>query len=95
MFKLYNIIPIIGNGISPQEYNSIRDAAIYAYNQTGGANCSTMAANSIKGRLGGNWFVFCSDVSDNDFNFALTCVKGGDFFLFTLNNVKFQVLRLN
>ena len=49
---------------------------------------------AIKMSLGGDWFVFVSDVGIEDYDFSLTTVKGGDFMAFSLDKKKFQVCRL-
>ncbi len=85
----------MGNGIDQNEYATITGIASQNYAMTNGKlPLSTNIANGIKQALKGNWFVFVAEASDNAFNFALTCVKGGDFVIFTINNLKFQCLRL-
>ena len=55
---------------------------------------ATAAAEGIKRAIGGDWFVFISDLGIEDFDFSLTKVKGGDFIAFSLDSKKFQVCRI-
>lgn len=83
----------VGNGINPNEYQSITGAATACFCQ-GMNELAMRTATAIKGRLGGEWFVFIGQEGDNSFNFAMTCVSGSDFMVFCLNDIQFQVLRL-
>lgn len=89
LFKQINI----GSGIDTNEFNRIVQSATTVYSQKM-MPISTNTANLIKQNLYGEWFVFVSQVTDRDFNFALTCVAGGDFLSFSLDNTLFQVCRL-
>ena len=83
-----------GQGIDMNEFNSIVDCCKWAFT-TGGMNgLSGKAADAIRQRLGGDWFVFISTVGVEDFDFSMTRVKGGDFMAFSLDNTKFQVCRI-
>ena len=55
---------------------------------------ATAYAESIRRAIGGDWFVFISDLGIEDFDFSLTRVKGGDFIAFSLDRKKFQVCRI-
>ena len=83
----------VGQGIDMNEFQSIVQAATYAY-QTKVNPLSTGVANTIKQRIGGEWFVFVSPVGIKDYDFALSSVKGGDFMSFSLDNTLFQVCRI-
>ena len=83
----------VGQGIDMNEFQSIVQAATYAY-QTKVNPLSTGVANTIKQRIGGEWFVFVSPVGIKDYDFALSSVKGGDFMSFSLDNPLFQVCRI-
>ena len=83
----------VGQGINQQEYNSIITACKQAYmNRI--TPFSTYAGRSIKQYLGGEWLVVCSNVNNNNFDFSLTSVTGGDFIAFSLDSTLFQVCRL-
>ena len=81
-----------GYGIDPHEYTMITNCAMGVY-QSGARPYSTHTANAIKQALGGDWVVVCYPEA-RAYDFAMTMVKGGDFMIFTLNNVLFQVCRL-
>lgn len=83
----------LGNGIDSQEYNSIVQAATVAYTMKQ-YPLSTYVASGIKSRIGGEWFCFISQVTEKDYDFAMSCVKGGDFISFSLDNTLFQVCRI-
>lgn len=83
----------VGSGIDMNEFNKIVQGATSAYMQKI-LPLSISTANMIKQMLKGEWFVFVSQVTDNDFNFALTSVAGGDFMSFSLDTTLFQVCRL-
>jgi len=83
----------VGHGIDMKEYQLIVNAVTQAY-MSRQMPLSQVAANYIKMNLGGDWFVFVSDVGIEDYDFSLTTVKGGDFMAFSLDKKKFQVCRL-
>ena len=83
----------VGAGIDMVEFNSIVQAATFAYTSKM-APLSTGVANSIKQKIGGEWFVFISPVGIKDYDFALSSVKGGDFMSFSLDNTLFQICRI-
>ena len=83
----------VGHGIDMKEFQLIVNAVTQAY-MSRQMPLSQVAANYIKMNLGGDWFVFVSDVGIEDYDFSLTTVKGGDFMAFSLDNKKFQVCRL-
>ena len=83
----------VGNGINMKEFNLIVSSVTQAY-LTRQMPLSNIAANYIKSSLGGDWFVFVSDVGIEDYDFSLTTVTGGDFMAFSLDNKKFQICRL-
>ena len=83
----------VGHGIDMKEFQLIVNAVTQAY-MSRQMPLSNVAANYIKMNLGGDWFVFVSDVGIEDYDFSLTTVKGGDFMAFSLDNKKFQVCRL-
>lgn len=89
MFKQY----AVGQGIDQREYNSIITAAQNAY-MARASPLSTGTSNNIKAYLGGEWFVFVSPVGSKNFDFCLSCVTGGDFMSFSLDNTLFQICRL-
>ena len=85
----------VGQGIDMNEYNRIVDCCKYHYVQKrGGPQTAQGAAEGIKQMLGGDWFVFISNLGYENFDFSLTRVKGGDFMAFSLDNKKFQVCRV-
>ena len=81
-----------GFGIDPNEYQRITECAVGVYRQ-GARPFSTHTANAIKQMLGGDWVVVCYPEA-RAYDFALTTVKGGDFMIFTVDNILFQVCRL-
>ncbi len=83
----------VGHGIDMKEFQLIVNAVTQAY-MSRQMPLSNIAANYIKSSLGGDWFVFVSDVGIEDYDFSLTTVTGGDFMAFSLDNKKFQVCRL-
>jgi hypothetical protein len=83
----------IGHGIDMKEFQLIVNSVTQAY-MSRQMPLSNIAANYIKSSLGGDWFVFVSDVGIEDYDFSLTTVTGGDFMAFSLDNKKFQVCRL-
>ena len=83
----------VGKGIDMNEFNSIVECCKQAY-MSRATPLSEHCTNAIKQRLGGDWFVFQSEVNNNDFDFYLTKVKGGDYMTFSLDNRKFEVCRL-
>ena len=82
-----------GQGIDQNEFNSIVECCKQAY-MGRMTPLSEHCANLIKQRLGGDWFVFQTDIAGTDFDFHLTKVKGGDFLSFSLDNKKFEVCRI-
>lgn len=89
IFKQY----AVGNGIDQNEYNSIITSATNAYRMRA-TPLSTGTSNNIKSMIGGEWFVFVSPVGSKNFDFCLSCVTGGDFMSFSLDNTLFQICRL-
>ena len=89
LFKQY----AVGQGIDQREYNSIISAAQSAYISRA-SPLSTGTSNIIKQLIGGEWFVFVSPVGSKNFDFSLSCVTGGDFMSFSLDNTLFQICRL-
>ncbi len=83
----------VGHGIDMKEFQLIVNSVTQAY-MSRQMPLSQVAANAIKMSLGGDWFVFVSDVGIEDYDFSLTTVKGGDFMAFSLDKKKFQVCRL-
>ena len=83
----------VGHGIDMKEFQLIVNSVTQAY-MSRQMPLSQVAANYIKMNLGGDWFVFISDVGIQDYDFSLTTVKGGDFMAFSLDKKKFQVCRL-
>ena len=81
-----------GKGIDQREYTTIINAATFAYtsHQT---PLSTAVSNAIKGQIGGEWLVIMHPVGQK-YDFCMTCVKGGDFFSFSLDQTQFQVCRI-
>ena len=83
----------VGRGIDMTEYNSIVGAVKQTY-MTGVQPMATACADNIRRAIGGDWFVFISDLGIEDFDFSLTRVRGGDFIAFSLDRKKFQVCRI-
>ena len=83
----------VGRGIDMEEYNSIVAAVKQTY-MTGTQPMANACAENIRRAIGGDWFVFISDVGIEDYDFSMTRVKGGDFIAFSLDNKKFQVCRI-
>ena len=91
----------LGKGINQQELDAIKNSAIESYLQNMCAQGATRPAisapigNSIKSKIGGEWFVFISELGDKEANFSMTAVAGSDYMVFSLNNkTQFQVLRI-
>ena len=83
----------VGRGIDTNEFNAIVGAIKQVYMQ-GSQPMATACADGIRRTIGGDWFVFISDVGVEDFDFSLTRVRGGDFIAFSLDRKKFQVCRI-
>ena len=83
----------VGRGIDMQEYDSIVGCIKQSY-LSGVQPMANEAAENIRRTIGGDWFVFISDVGIEDYDFSLTRVRGGDFIAFSLDNKKFQVCRI-
>ena len=83
----------VGNGIDMNEYNNIVGVIKQIY-MTGAQPMATTCADGIRRAIGGDWFVFISDVGIEDYDFSLTRVRGGDFIAFSLDSKKFQVCRI-
>ena len=83
----------VGQGIDMNEYNIIVECCKQAY-ISGMKPLSEHCTNSIKQKVGGDWFVFACNMNEADFDFHLTKVKGGDFLSFSLDNKKFEVCRI-
>ncbi len=83
----------VGRGIDMEEYNSIVSAVKQTY-MSGVQPMANAAAENIRRLIGGDWFVFISDVGIEDYDFSMTRVKGGDFIAFSLDAKKFQVCRI-
>ena len=85
----------VGQGIDMNEYNRIVDCCKYFYIQMrGGPQTAEKTAEGIKQMLGGDWFVFISNLGYENFDFSLTRVKGGDYMAFSFDNKKYQVCRI-
>ena len=85
----------VGQGIDMNEYNRIVDCSKRAYAQyRGQTNTARQTAEGLKQTLGGDWLVFISNANDENYDFSLTKVKGGDFMAFSLDNKKFQICRI-
>ena len=83
----------VGRGIDMNEYNSIVGVIKQIY-MSKVQPMASACADGIRRTIGGDWFVFISDVGIEDFDFSLTRVKGGDFIAFSLDSKKFQVCRI-
>ena len=83
----------VGRGIDMNEFNNIVGAVKQIY-MSGRQPMATACAEGIRRAIGGDWFVFISDVGIEDYDFSLTRVKGGDFIAFSLDSKKFQVCRI-
>ena len=83
----------IGRGIDMTEYQNIVGAVKQTY-MSGVQPMATACAENIRRAIGGDWFVFISDLGIEDFDFSLTRVRGGDFIAFSLDRKKFQVCRI-
>ena len=83
-----------GKGIDSNEFHAITTSAKECFMSNSNIPLSTALTNSIKNRIGGEWFAFISAVGSKNFDFCLTCVRGADFISFSLDNTLFQVCRL-
>ena len=83
----------VGRGIDMNEYNNIVGTVKQVY-MSGAPQMATACAEGIRRAIGGDWFVFISDLGIEDYDFSLTRVKGGDFISFSLDRKKFQVCRI-
>ena len=83
----------VGRGIDMNEFNNIVGAVKQVY-MSGRQPMATNCAEGIRRAIGGDWFVFISDVGIEDYDFSLTRVAGGDFMAFSLDSKKFQVCRI-
>ena len=83
----------VGRGIDMNEFNNIVGVVKQIY-IAGTQPMASACAEGIRRAIGGDWFVFISDVGIEDYDFSLTRVKGGDFLAFSLDGKKFQVCRI-
>ena len=81
-----------GQGIDPNEFYNIVNCANFAY-KAKQTPLSTAIANAIKAAIKGNWFVVTHPVG-TQYDYALTLVKSGDFFCFSIENQQFGVCRV-
>ncbi|MCQ2820687.1 MAG: hypothetical protein MJ252_25770 [archaeon] len=81
-----------GQGIDQREYQTIISCAQFAYTSQQ-KPLSTAVANAIKAQIKGEWLAIVHPAGQK-YDFCMTCVKGGDFFVFTLDNTQFQVCRI-
>lgn len=83
----------VGTGINNNEYNAIINSCKNAM-LSGSKTMTNDAAKGIQYTIGGNWFVFCCPITNNDFSFSFTNVTGSDFMSFSLDNTRFEVIRV-
>ena len=83
-----------GQGIDNNEYNAIITSATSAFNARMNP-LSTGTATLIKQMIGGEWFVFVCPVGEQNYDFSLSVVTGGDFLSFYVDRFHFQVCRLD
>ena len=83
-----------GQGIDNNEYNAIITSATSAFNARMNP-LSTGTAKLIKQMIGGEWFVFVCPVGEQNYDFSLSVVTGGDFLSFYIDKFHFQVCRLD
>ena len=82
-----------GQGIDDNEYNAIITSATNAFNARMNP-LSTGTVSIIKQMIGGEWFVFVCPVGEQNYDFSLSVVTGGDFLSFYVDKFHFQVCRL-
>ncbi len=86
-----------GNGIDNNEYNQITYAVYDVIQnrvpQTQGT-LSKRIGDTIKQRLGNDWYVMVSDVNTPDPDFSFTKVKSGDYMVFSYGNGKFNIFKI-
>ena len=82
-----------GQGIDDNEYNAIITSATNAFNARMNP-LSTGTVNLIKQMIGGEWFVFVCPAGEQNYDFSLSVVTGGDFLSFYVDKFHFQVCRL-
>ena len=83
-----------GQGIDNNEYNAIITSATNAFNARMNP-LSTGTVSIIKQMIGGEWFVFVCPVGEQNYDFSLSVVTGGDFLSFYIDKFHFQVCRLD
>ena len=83
-----------GQGIDNNEYNAIITSATSAFNARMNP-LSTGTVSIIKQMIGGEWFVFVCPVGEQNYDFSLSVVTGGDFLSFYVDRFHFQVCRLD
>ena len=83
-----------GQGIDNNEYNAIITSATNAFNARMNP-LSTGTVSIIKQMIGGEWFVFVCPVGEQNYDFSLSVVTGGDFLSFYVDRFHFQVCRLD
>ena len=83
-----------GQGIDDNEYNAIITSATNAFNARMNP-LSTGTVSIIKQMIGGEWFVFVCPVGEQNYDFSLSVVTGGDFLSFYIDKFHFQVCRLD
>lgn len=85
----------IGPGIDMNEYTRIVNSVITVHSQYRGAlGTATAASQAIKLMLGGEWMVLVTELSMPAYDFSITRCKGGDSMVFSLDNKKYEVLRV-
>lgn len=84
----------VGRGIDQNEYTTIINCCKQVYMQRQNP-MSTNAGKLIKQYLGAAWLIICSNVNTKNYDFSLTAVEGGDYLSFTLDNILFQVCKID
>ncbi len=84
----------IGPGIDMVEYSTIVNSVIAVHQQYQLMGNAAAAAQAIKMRIGGEWMVLITDINCPAYDFSTTRCKGGDAMVFSLDNKKYEVLRV-
>ena len=82
-----------GQGIDQHEMNIVVEVCKECYMRKD-APLSERCANTIKQRIGGDWFVYQCNTTSQGVDFHLTRVKQGDYIQFELDNKRFEVCRI-
>ena len=85
-----------GNKINDEEYNNIINICLaLVKNNTNGELISFKCVNEIRNKIGGEWFAFISEETDDNYDFYFSDVRKGRFVIFNCGDLMFQICQIN